>query len=93
MKVYIELRSRYNGHNNGDLSLSYSEAASTLSLSKSTVKRAFDELTVKGFIVRQSPGHWYGRKAATWSATDVAIDIPKAGPSTNAWRDWKDRKN
>ena len=88
VKVYIELHSRYNGRNNGDLSLSYSEAARLLKLGKTTVKRAFDELTEKGLILKMREGHWYGRRAATWAVTDSVIDIPKASPATNAWKEW-----
>lgn len=87
-KLYIELHSRFNGFNNGDLSVSYSEAAKLLSLGKSTVKRAFDELTEKGFVVRTSEGHWYGRKAATWRLTAKVARIPKYVVASNGWKDW-----
>ncbi len=88
-KVYIELRARYNGANNGDLSLSYREAADYLGLGKTSVKRAFDELQGKGFIVKTSQGHWYERKAATWAATDKPVNHPSAAPATNAWKEWR----
>ena len=87
-KIFIELRARYNGRNNGDLSLSYGEAAGLLHLGKTTVKRAYDELTEKGFIVKTSKGHWYGRKAATWATTDNVVDVPGASIATNAWKCW-----
>jgi hypothetical protein len=93
VKVYVELRSRYNGRNNGDLSLSYGEAAGLLGLGKTTIKRAFDELAEKGFIIRMSEGHWYGRRAATWAVTDQTIDMPKFGPATNNWKCWPRRQN
>jgi hypothetical protein len=35
-KVYIELRARHNGYNNGDLSLSYREASDLLEIGKSS---------------------------------------------------------
>lgn len=89
VKVYVELHSRYNGRNNGDLSLSYADAAALLQLGKTTIKRAFDELTEKGFIIRMREGHWYGRRAATWAVTDRTIDIPKHAMATNAWKEWK----
>ncbi|WDI30546.1 hypothetical protein PUV54_11320 [Hyphococcus flavus] len=89
VKVYVELHSRYNGRNNGDLSLSYADAAALLQLGKSTIKRAFDELTEKGFIIPMRKGHFYGRRAATWAVTDRSIDLPKHAMATNAWREWK----
>ena len=36
-KVYIELRARHNGYNNGDISLSYREASDLLTIGKSSV--------------------------------------------------------
>ena len=50
LKILVELRCRYNGYNNGKITLSYEEAARFLGLSKSSVKRAFDELIQVGFI-------------------------------------------
>ena len=90
-KIFIELRARYNGRNNGDLSLSYGDAAKLLQLGKTTVKRAYDELTEKGFVVKTSEGHWYGRKAATWATTDSTVDVPRASIATNAWKCWSPR--
>ena len=87
VKVYVELRSRYNGGNNGDLSLSYSEAADLLALGKSTISRAFAELQEKGFIEKTAEGQWYGRKAATWMATDKPGK--KGEPASNAWQSWR----
>ena len=56
IKVYIELRSRYHGHNNGKMSLSMDEGARLLGMSKSTVKNALGELIEKGFITITKPG-------------------------------------
>lgn len=41
LKVLVELRCRYNGSNNGKVTLSLDEAARLLGLSKTTAKRAF----------------------------------------------------
>lgn len=88
VKVFVELHSRYNGSNNGDLSLSFGDASRLLGLGKTTIKRAFDELSEKGFIRRMRKGHWYGRRAATWAVTDKTIDIPKHEMATNDWKNW-----
>ena len=61
-KVYVELHSRFNGYNNGEVRLSYAEASALLALGKSTVARAFEELERKGFIKKVSQGQWYGRQ-------------------------------
>lgn len=86
VKVYVELRSRFNGGNNGRLSLSYADAAVLLGMSKTTVKRAFDELQAKGFILRTRPGQWYGRRAAEWAVCDRSL---KGYGPTNAWQNWR----
>jgi hypothetical protein len=86
IKVYLELRTRYHGGNNGQLTLSLQEAATLLEMGKSTVQQAFNELVEKGFIVRVKAGHWYGRKAAEWAVTNERLD---GYPATNAWQRWR----
>jgi predicted transcriptional regulator len=85
VKVYVELRRRYNGGNNGDLSLSLDEAARLLHLGKATVGRAFVELEAKGFVRMTSRGRWYGRQATTYAVTDRPVG---KNPPMNAWRAW-----
>jgi DNA-binding MarR family transcriptional regulator len=63
LKVWVEVRSRYDGTNNGRLTLSMDEAKRLLGMGKSTVARAIEELIAKGFIKVRKPGQWYGRLA------------------------------
>lgn len=86
VKVWVELRSRYNGYNNGQLSLSFQEAAELLQMSKSTVGRAFKELETKGFIKLRKPGQWYGRLAAEWIVTDQKFN---GNLATRDWTKWQ----
>jgi len=86
VKVYIELRSRFNGFNNGDLSLSLEQAASLLHIGKATAQRAFRELEDKGFIEMRVRGHWWGRRATTYSVTDRPMGNNQP---TNRWRTWR----
>ncbi len=86
VKVLIELRGRFNGANNGKLYLSYQEAADLLGMSKSSVKRAFEELLEKGLVRREKDGHWYGRQAAEYSTT---FDARDGHLKTDDWRNWK----
>jgi len=86
IKVWMQLRSRYNGSNNGALSLSYADAGNLLGLGRSTIKKAFDELEEKGFIELIKLGHWHGRKATEWRVTDEGF---KGKPATQEWRNWK----
>lgn len=89
VKVWIEIRCRYNGFNNGELSLSLREAASLLGMSQTTVKRAFDELVMKGFLRKTREGHWYGRRAAEYAVTDREHQGHLA---TRDWAKWRSRK-
>ncbi len=86
VKVWFELRSRFNGRNNGDLSLSVDEGARLLGMSKTTVWRAFKELETKGFIKMTRRGQWYGRMATTWAVTDRPHQGNRA---TRDWKNWR----
>ncbi len=86
VKLYIELRSRYNGSNNGDLSVSLDEAARRLGIGKATASRAFKELESKGFIKMNRRGEWYGRRATTYFVTDCSYD---GHPPKNTWQKWR----
>ncbi len=89
MKVYFELRTRFNGGNNGQLTLSLDEAKRLLKLGKATVGRALTELQAKGFIVMTKRGQWYGRQATEYAVTDKPV---KGLPATNAWKHWRPEK-
>lgn len=86
LKVWIELRTRYNGHNNGLVSLSLREAAELLGMSQTTAQRALIELEEKGFIKRRTRGSWYGRKAAEFILTDRSYD---GHEPTRDWQRWR----
>ena len=88
-RVWFEIRMKFNGSNNGLLSLSFREASKTLNISKSTVKAAFDELIEKGFLIRRREGQWYGRRAAEYICTDCKYN--NQPPSKN-WEQWKPPK-
>ncbi|MEC7290159.1 MAG: helix-turn-helix domain-containing protein [Pseudomonadota bacterium] len=90
VKVWIELRSRFNGSNNGRVSLSLREAASLLGMSQTTAQRAFRELEQKGFVVRRMSGSWYGRKAAEFILNDCPYD---GHPPTRDWQRWRPKNN
>jgi hypothetical protein len=89
LKVWIELRTRYNGGNNGHLSLSLEEAARLLGVGKATAHRAFLELQNKGFIVMTQRGQYRGRRATTWRVTDR--DFNGQQP-THDWKRWQPLK-
>jgi hypothetical protein len=56
--IFLELAAIYNGGNNGFIALSTRDAAKHVCCSKDTAARAFFELTLKGFVVCCSRGHF-----------------------------------
>jgi biotin operon repressor len=86
VKVFLELRTRFHGANNGRLTLSLDEAARLLGLGKATVKRALEELQEKGLVVQTRRGQWYGRLASTWATTDKPIE---GMGSVQGWTTWR----
>lgn len=85
-RLWLLLRTRFNGFNNGRIILSLEEASRILHLGKATVHEAFSELERKGLVVCMKRGQWYGRLASEWAVTDQSVNGQVA---TNAWRDWK----
>jgi biotin operon repressor len=93
VKVWLELHTRYNGGNNGKLHLSMKEAAEILGIGRATVKRAFDELEAKGFLVLEIPGDWYCRRAHDWRLTTKPMQGSKGKvAATLDWRGWQPPK-
>ena len=87
--VYIELKRRYNGLNNGKISLSLSEAARILKASKSSISRALKQLETHGFIKLIKKGYFTGRMASEYALTDEQLD---GYPPTREWRRWQPTK-
>ena len=85
-RLWLLLRTRFTGFNNGRLILSLEEGARILHLGKATVQAAFGELERKGLAVCMKRGQWYGRLASEWAITDQSVN---GVPATNAWREWK----
>jgi len=57
---YIHLKGKYNGHNNGEIRLYYSELRGNKGISSpSTISKASEELENKGWIERAKKGGLY----------------------------------
>ena len=87
--VYIELRRRFNGSNNGRISLSLAEGARILRASKSSIQKALVELEQHGFIKLIRKGYFTGRMASEFALTDEQLD---GYPPTREWRQWQPTK-
>lgn len=82
--LYVEIRGRYNGSNNGDISYSYRQAEEDLCCSNKPIPIAFRELQERGFIKPVSKGafSWKARfdgkgRATTWLLTELPQDYPQ----------------
>lgn len=94
VRVYMELNTRFNGGNNGKITLSYNEAGKALGIGKATAQRAFSELEEKGFLSLETAGNWYSRRAHEWRLTTRSTQAAKGkAPATNDWRSWRPQKN
>ena len=87
--VYIELRRRFNGSNNGRISLSLAEAAQILKASKSSISTALKQLETHGFIKLIKKGYFTGRMASEYALTDEQLD---GYPPTREWKQWQSTK-
>ena len=93
IKVWFELHTRFNGGNNGKLTLSFAEASEALGLGKATVQRAYKELVSKGFLELMIEGNWYNRRAHQWRLTTKPMNVGKMKKgATNDWRSWRPKK-
>jgi hypothetical protein len=88
--LYIELARRYRGpnSNNGKIPFSVREAATALSIGRSTAQRCFERLQELGFIKvgKRSGFSMKGRIATEWSLTEFPDDT--AGATGIASRDF-----
>ncbi len=81
--LYMEIKQRYNGQNNGDIALSHREAMAALNCSNKPIAEAFRGLLEKGFIKAAVIGsfHWKakapGGRSTRWIITEVAVDQPE----------------
>lgn len=87
--VFIEVVRRYNGSNNGRISLSAREVAKLVNIGRATAADALKDLTARGFIQVASPGG-FGQKAsedgpvgraARWRLTEHKCDVTGALPT------------
>ena len=75
--LYLELKRRFNGRNNGKLFLSHRDAVESLGMNRKDIGTYFAELVDKGFIV-PTQGHCLGPsgkgQATTYALTEERCD-------------------
>ncbi|MBY6203176.1 helix-turn-helix domain-containing protein [Maritalea mobilis] len=89
--LYIELKRRYKGSNNGSIRLSHRDAAELLNLHRNSVGRYYRELEDKGFI-RMMEGHHLGPsgigKTARWALDEYKTDTD-GKPALKRFVQWR----
>ena len=89
IKIYFELRRRFNGRNNGEIFLSRSEACKLLNIGNTQAQNGFKRLEERGFIKVAKRGGFMGRQANKYILTEKPY---KGNPPTNDWRRWQPPK-
>ncbi|WP_323781724.1 hypothetical protein [Thalassovita sp.] len=91
--LYIELKRRFNGRNNGRIVLSHRDAAKALNVHRNTVGGWFAELEARGFIsMTQGPhlGPSGIGQAALWALQEIPTADGK--PAERGFMRWKEMK-
>lgn len=91
--LYIELKRRYNGRNNGAIVLSYRDAAQAINVSRNTVGPYFADLEERGLIaMTRAPylGPSGIGQASLWALQEVPTVDGK--PARRSFQNWKEKK-
>ncbi|WP_323765886.1 hypothetical protein [Marinovum sp.] len=90
MALYVALKRRYNGRNNGRLILSYRDAAKLLNVHRNTITGYFSALEERGLIC-MTQGAYLGPdgigQSPHWALSELATCDGK--PATMAFRTWR----
>lgn len=91
--LYIEVKRRFNGYNNGSIALSHRQAATALNVSKNTVGPWFRELEKRGFISNTQTGHLgaEGAGVATLWAVEEERLYDERSPRSS-FLGWREKK-
>jgi len=87
--LYLELKTRFNGANNGALCLSHRQAAEALGVHRNTVGPWFRELAARGFITAvRAPclGPAGIGETALWALGEEAVDGQPAAKGSMRWQ-------
>jgi len=90
--LYVEIKRRFNGSNNGRIFLSHRDAAKALCIGRDTVASYYRELTERGFLTI-TRGHHLGPEGIGQSALYALTEEPLNGsPATKEFVLWKKQK-
>ncbi|MFK4824686.1 hypothetical protein ACI0FM_07830 [Paenochrobactrum sp. BZR 588] len=91
--VYIEVKWRYDGVNNGRIGLGLRELAEEINMGRDTAGRALDALVGYGFIVKTKASAFNvkNRAATEWRLTEYTCDVTGELP-TKTFMKWEPKK-
>jgi DNA-binding transcriptional MocR family regulator len=92
--LYVELKRRFNGSNNGAIYLSHRDAAKALNVHRNTVGPMFRELELRGFIrMTRAPhlGPCGIGEASVWALEE--LPTPDAKLAGKAFMRWNEKQN
>lgn len=91
--LYVELKRRFNGSNNGSIVLSHRDAATAIPVHRNTVGPWFDELVERGFI-RMTRGPHLGPSGVGQSAHWALEELPTRDgrPANKAFMTWREKE-
>lgn len=91
--LYIEIKRRFNGSNNGKIFLSYRDAACALNVHRNTVGAWFEELQARGFITLTTPPH-LGPSGIGQASKWALEELPKQDrkPAGKAFMRWAEKQ-
>ncbi len=85
--LYLALKERFNGHNNGSIGLGCREAADALNVGNDTASRAFKSLQAHGFIAIGSNSTFNQKRLSReWLLTELPDDRNGALPTKDFTR-------
>lgn len=90
--LYVELKRRFNGSNNGSVILSYRDAAKSVNAHRNTVGRWFAELEARGFIIMAQAPHLGPSgigQSSHWTLTEYPTNDMK--PATKDFVRWSEK--
>jgi hypothetical protein len=91
--LYIELKRRYNGVNNGAIYLSHRDAALALNVHRNTVGPWFRDLMERGFITMTQAPHLGPSgigQASVWSLDE--LPTPEGKPARKGFMSWSPKQ-
>lgn len=84
--LLIEFCRKYDGHNNGYISMSIREAQALINCGRKCVEKGLKQLEDRGFIIKKTQGVFISGMASEWALTEFEIGTQSATKDFMRWR-------